>query len=127
MTGLLVDPVEVQKLVMLSESEGLIDMRGVERRLRTTTATVSELVKRELLPTVVRRHPTKRIPQTFVEPSAVDQFLNKYVSLSILARERHYQIAFLRDVIEEKGIRPIFEPKGKVARFYRKTEIAGIV
>jgi hypothetical protein len=127
LASLMVDPDEIAKHVELSEADGFLDMRGVERMLRTTTATVSELVKRDLLPITLRRHPTKRNLQRYVDTGAVKHFLGKYVSLSIIARERHYQIAFLRDLIEAKGVRPIFEPANKIARFYRRAEISGLL
>lgn len=61
--------------------------------------------------------------QRFVHPVAVEQFLDKHISLSTMARENGKQIAGLKQTLDKEGIKPIFEPTGKIARFYRRSDV----
>ncbi len=82
--NLLVDPQEVLPHVALDEAENYLDVAALEKALRTTTVTIDELLKREFLPVEMRRHPRTRVHQRFVHPVAVEQFLEKYISLSMM-------------------------------------------
>ncbi|HZG29227.1 MAG TPA: TniQ family protein [Ensifer sp.] len=121
--NLLVDVQEVLPHVTLGDAENYLDVAALEKELRTTTATVDELLKRQFLPVKMRPHPRTRINQRFVHPSALKQFLDEHISLSALARENGKQIAALKRILDEKGIEPIFEPTGKIARFYRRADV----
>jgi hypothetical protein len=121
--NLLVDPQEVLPHVTLDEADNYLDVAALEKALRTTTATIDELLKREFLPVQMRRHPRTRVSQRFVHPVAVDAFLAKYISLSAMARENGKQIAGLKQTLDKEGINPIFEPTGKIARFYRRSDV----
>lgn len=121
--NLLVDPQEVLPHVALDEAENYLDVAALEKALRTTTVTIDELLKREFLPVQMRRHPRTRVNQRFVHPGAVEQFLEKHVSLSTMARENGKQIASLKHALDKEGIKPIFEPTGKIARFYRRSDV----
>ncbi len=121
--NLLVDPQEVLPHVALDEADNYLDVAALEKALRTTTATIDELLKREFLPVQMRRHPRTRVNQRFVHPVAVEQFLEKHISLSTMARENGKQIAGLKQTLDKEGIKPIFEPTGKIARFYRRSEV----
>lgn len=121
--NLLVDAQEVLPHVALDEAESYLDVAALEKALRTTTVTIDELLKREFLPVQMRRHPRTRVNQRFVHPVAVEQFLEKHISLSTMARENGKQIAGLKQTLDKEGIKPIFEPTGKIARFYRRSDV----
>ncbi|WP_312356874.1 TniQ family protein [Agrobacterium sp.] len=121
--NLLVDPQEVLPYVTLDEAESYMDVAALQKALRTTTATIDELLKREFLPVQMRRHPRTRVNQRFVHSVDVEQFLEKHISLSAMARENSVQIAGLKHMLDKEGIKPIFEPTGKIARFYRRSDV----
>ncbi|WP_157784522.1 TniQ family protein [Sinorhizobium fredii] len=121
--NLLVDPQEVLPHVTLDEAESYLDVAALEKALRTTTVTIDELLKRRFLPVEMRRHPRTRVMQRFVHPVAVEAFLARHISLSAMARENGKQIAGLKQTLDKEGIKPIFEPTGKIARFYRRSDV----
>lgn len=121
--NLLVDAQEVLPHVAVDEAESYLDVAALEKALRTTTVTIDELLKREFLPVQMRRHPRTRVNQRFVHPVAVEQFLEKHISLSTMARENGKEIAGLKQTLDKEGIKPIFEPTGKIARFYRRSDV----
>mgnify|MGYP000025792126 CR=1 FL=1 len=121
--NLLVDPVEVLQHVALEGPGAFMDVAALEKALRTTTATVEELIKLQFLQVQMRPHPRTRVHQRFVHPLDVEGFVSKHVSLSAMARENGRQIASLKKALDKEGIKPIFEPTGKIARFYRRSDV----
>jgi len=52
--------------------------------------------------------------------------MERYVSLSGLATERHTQIAVLKQELDEAGIEPAFDLGVRTARFYERTKLVGL-
>ncbi|URK88551.1 hypothetical protein LP421_15935 [Rhizobium sp. RCAM05350] len=106
-------------------NEGVyFNMNEVKNALATTDATVSALVKNRVLPVEVRTNPRTRRSQPFVHRDSIKAFLNNHRSLHKIASGWRRNIAYMRDELERNGMEPIFETSGKIARYYRKEDLA---
>lgn len=122
--AIMVDVDEVRRRMVRPGLKGL-SLREVERRLGTTTVTVKSLIDGEHLEAVTEINPVSRCPQTVVMPDVLLAFMENYVSLSRLSRERRMQIAVLKRELDEAGIEPAFDLGEKAARFFSRIQIAG--
>lgn len=126
--SLLVDVHELPTPLQVGETaydqSTYLSLTKVERALSTTTATVVELVKNGLLPTELGTNPRTRRQQPFVHRGAVDTFLETHMSLHQIARRWHRNIAGMRSELEKHGLKPVLETSGKIARYYRKVDLA---
>lgn len=99
--------------------------KEVERVLGTTTATVSELIKRGYLR--VQSFPRQKGGTVnLIERRSLDEFGEVYSSLSDIAKARQGFRAAIKAELEAAGVTPIFEPTGFIARFYRKSDLTQI-
>lgn len=121
--NLLLDPQEVLPHVALANTGNHLNVAALEKALHTTTATVNELLNRKFIPAEHRRHPRTRNMQRVVHPAAVKEFLAKHISLSMMARENGKPLAQIKQLLDKNDISPIFEPTGKIARFYRRADV----
>ncbi|MDR6104213.1 hypothetical protein QE369_004410 [Agrobacterium larrymoorei] len=100
-----------------------LNMTEVRNVLATTDATVSALVKNHVLPVEVRTNPRSRRPLAVVHRSSVDWFLDSHRSLYWIARGWRRNIAWMKDELDQNGMKPIFATTGKVARYYRTEDL----
>ncbi|PSJ61633.1 TniQ family protein [Pseudaminobacter soli (ex Li et al. 2025)] len=101
-----------------------LNFTEVERALSTTTVTVTALVKNGVLPVEVRTNPKTKRQQPFVHRQSIDAFLDSHRSLHRIARGWRRNIGVMKDELDRNGMRPIFETSGKIARYYRKEDLA---
>ena len=99
-------------------------MTEVRNALATTDVTVAALVKHRVLSVESRTNPRTRRPQSFIHRDTVDAFLDSHRSLHMIARGWRRNIAWMKDELDQNGMKPIFETTGKIARYYRKEDLA---
>lgn len=119
------EQLKMANMDLLGGTDDLKRPKEVEKHLGTTTATVNELIRRGFL--IVRmdaRTDTKRVVM-FVERASLDQFEDGHLSLSSIVKSYGSHRKAIKAELDRLGIRPIFEPEGKVARFYKKADLAG--
>lgn len=131
LTSLLVDLGELRELAYRMHggddfgNEGIyLDMTEVRKALATTDLTVTALVKHRVLPVEVRTNPRSRKAQRFIHRDNVDAFLVSHRSLHRIARGWRRNIALMKNELDQHGLKPIFETSGKIARYYRKEDLA---
>ncbi|WP_157952752.1 TniQ family protein [Agrobacterium pusense] len=106
-------------------NEGVyLNMTEVRNALATTDVTVAALVKHRVLSVESRTNPRTRRPQSFIHRDTVDAFLDSHRSLHMIARGWRRNIAWMKDELDQNGMKPIFETTGKIARYYRKEDLA---
>jgi hypothetical protein len=101
-----------------------LNMTDVRNALATTDVTVAALVKHRVLSVEARTNPRTRRPQSFVHRDTVKAFLDSHRSLHMIARGWRRNIAWMKDELDQNGMKPIFETSGKIARYYRKEDLA---
>ena len=62
----------------------------------------------------------------FVERQSLAEFQAAHVSLTEIARSRQGYRAAIKGELDDVGMKPIFEPKGFIARFYRRSDVARV-
>ncbi|NTI88497.1 hypothetical protein G6K93_15970 [Agrobacterium rhizogenes] len=101
----------------------LMRLKEAELALGTTTITVADLLKRGYLrERTIRRGTGRKVK--FIERQSLAEFQAAYVSLSEIAKSRQGYRATIKVELENAGLAPIFEPKGFIARFYRRSDLA---
>ncbi|WP_148287792.1 TniQ family protein [Rhodopseudomonas sp. B29] len=105
--SVLVDPVEVGRHVRGPELHGLT-LRSVEKVLRTSSATVKALIKGNHLPSGEMLNPVNRCPQTYVREDALKDFMERFASIDVLARELGTRGHLLRPRLDAMTIDPAF-------------------
>jgi len=105
--------------------EALVRLKEVELVLGTASITVSDLIERGYLKQRIARRDTGRNVK-FVERASLDEFMETYASLSMIAKTRQAYRADIKKQLDQIGIAPIFEPKGFVARFYRRSDLVQV-
>ncbi|TCU17906.1 TniQ family protein [Rhizobium sullae] len=101
-----------------------LNLTEVKNALLTTDVTVAALVKHAVLPVEMRTNPRTRRKQPFVHRRSIDAFLDGHRSLYGIARGWRRNIAWMKDELDQNGMKPIFETSGKIARYYRKEDLA---
>ncbi len=101
-----------------------LNMTDVRNALATTDVTVAALVKHRVLSVEARTNPRTRRLQSFVHRDTVKAFLDSHRSLHMIARGWRRNIAWMKDELDQNGMKPIFETSGKIARYYRKEDLA---
>lgn len=108
----------------VASTSDYLNMTEVKNALATTDVTVSALVRNSILPVVARTNPRTKRPQSFVHRSSIEAFLENHRSLHRIASGWRRNIAWMKDELDENGLRPIFETTGKIARYYRTEDLA---
>lgn len=98
--------------------ESWMRLKEVEQALGTTTATVNELIERGYLRIQKFRRETGRTIKP-VERHSVSEFQATYLSLSNIAKSTTGYRAQIKADLEKLNVKPIFEPEGFIARFYK--------
>lgn len=126
LSALMVNVDELQAKVKLPDHGG-ISLRDVERRLGTTTSTVTALVQAGILPTSIQINPINRCKQTVISRSDLVNFIDRYVSLHSLAKTQKMHIARMRELLHGASIEPAFDLGDKVARYYERDQVRIII
>ncbi|WFU49177.1 TniQ family protein [Sinorhizobium terangae] len=102
---------------------GLLNLRMVEKLLRTTTKTVRALVDTGLLPSVASVHSFSGAPQRFVEQRALRSFQETFITLhdyrNHLGRGQMQQV---KNDIRAKGILPVLDGDA-ISTVYRRSDL----
>lgn len=107
----------------LHASRTTLSLRDVEQRLKASTQVVKALVDRGHLPSTLELNPISNLPSRVVLPGDLDAFMETYVSLMGLARERGLHFRALKSQLEAAGIVPAFEPQAVPATFYLRVHL----
>ncbi len=98
-------------------------MKQTERLISTAKVTLAALVRKGFLPVVMRTNPKTKRPQPYVLKSDIEAFMGAHLSLRRLARGWGLNVVTMKSQLEGAGVKPIFEPSGLVARFYRRPDL----
>lgn len=109
---------------MRVELPSISTSRKSSGRFLRRPVTVTALVKNGVLPVEVRTNPKTRRQQPYVHRESIDTFLDSHRSLHRIARGWRRNIGVMKDELDRNGMRPIFETSGKIARYYRKEDLA---
>lgn len=120
--SVLVDPEEVKALVA-GPDHGGINLRQVEKDLRTTTRVVAALIEHGILPAEKVPNPVNKRVQTIVRPEEIERFRSEYVSLQGLAEEREEHFRRTKKCLVRMGVRPAFPPEVIGVSLYRRCEV----
>lgn len=107
----------------LHASRTTLSLRDVEHRLKASTQVVKALVDRDYLPSTLELNPISNLPSRVVLPGDLDAFMDTYVSLMGLARERGLHFRALKSQLKAAGIVPAFEPQAVPATFYLRVHL----
>jgi hypothetical protein len=116
----LVDVDEIRANVR-GEDHGGLTPRQVASLMETNDKVVSALIATGDLTSSTVINPLNRCPQTIVSPEELAKFQKKYVSLFVLAKERHRHIKAVKNDLDAAGVEPAFKPKEIGATFYRRS------
>jgi len=105
--SVLVDPEDVKSHVRGPDLQGL-NLRSVERLMRVSTATLKALIKGNHLPSSQMLNPVNRCPQTYVREADLEEFMDRYASIDVLAREHGTRGHLLRPRLDAMKIHPAF-------------------
>ncbi|MGB3338524.1 MAG: hypothetical protein WBA73_15225 [Devosia sp.] len=100
-----------------------LSLRDVEHRLKASTQVVKALVDRGYLPSMIEVNPISNLPSRVVLPEDIDAFMETYVSLMGLARERGLHFRALKSQLDVAGVVPAFEPEAVPATFYPRARL----
>lgn len=95
-----------------------LSLRDVEHRLKASTQVVKALVDRGYLPSMLEINPISNLSSRVVLPEDIDAFIEAYVSLMGLARERGLHFRALKSQLDAAGIVPAFAREEVPATFY---------
>ncbi len=97
--------------------------REARQLLATAAVTFAALVEKGILPIAMRTNPKTKRTQAFVLKGDIEAFLNEHLSLRRLARGWGLNVVTMKRRLELAGVKPMFEPSGLVARFYRRQDL----
>ena len=120
--SVLVDLAEIKRLVR-GPPRTALTARDVEKRLRTSTRTVSALIENGVLPTSTIVNPVNRCPTRVVDDGDVAAFERDYVSLNGLSAERGKHFRVLQKGLSDAGVRPALNRDTYHATFYRRADL----
>jgi hypothetical protein len=120
--SILVNPDELRSL--LHPARSTLSLRDVEHRLRVSTRVVKALVELGALPASVEINPVSNLPSRVVQPEEMDKFMETYVSLMELARERGMHFRALSTSLKASEISPAFASDEVPATFYKRSDVA---
>ncbi len=110
------------KEATIGDQHGCLSFREVTRLIPASSKIVKALAEAGHLPIVQRRNPVKRNLQNVVEPVALENFIDEFVSLGNLATSRRTRTWSLERKLDTAGIRPVF--RAAEMPFYRRSETA---
>jgi hypothetical protein len=101
-----------------------LSLDEVRARLKTTDGTVAELISRKLIAVRSRRHLRLGRRYRTVDLEELERFEATYISLHNMSRNSGIQIAELKSQLDRARIRSVYTPRGKIARYYRRQDLA---
>jgi hypothetical protein len=107
-------------------SSPLLNAEQVKSRLSTTTSTVAELLRLNYFELIEAPNPATKRTQKYVSTQSVEDFADKYISLTHYASHLNMFGATLRVKLDAIGVRPIYEPTARNARYYRRSDLEGL-
>lgn len=124
--SLMVDPEEVKGLLYEQRADS-VSLREVEKRMGSSTRVVSALIEQGHLPANTVVNPVTRLKQRVVPAEELDRFLERFVTLHALAKEKGIYFRKLADQFHEDEITPAFDPTSVHATFYERHVVADSV
>lgn len=101
----------------------LVNRRQAERRLKTASGTVRELIRLGLVETVFAVNPVTQRSQDYVTIASLDAFTKANISLALLADQAKIFPGKLKKQLDQRGIKSTFEPTGRNSRYYRVEDV----
>ena len=144
LSGLVVDPAEVARhIVVVRTGEAvdssikvydpnaqyptLLNRRQAERRLKTASGTVRELIRLGLVETVVAFSPVTQRSQDYVTVTSLDAFAKDHISLALLSDQANIFPGKMKARLDAMGIKSTFEPTGRNSRYYRIEDVRDFI
>ena len=100
-----------------------LSLRDAEHRLKASTQVVKALVDRGHLPSTLEVNPISNLPSRVVLPEDLGAFMETYVSLMGLSRERGVHFRALKSQLHAAGVVPAFDPQAVPATFYLRARL----
>jgi hypothetical protein len=119
--SLLVNVEEVRTKVRRPDHGGLTKVE-VMKRLHTTSAVLSALIKHGHLTTLPVINPVNRYHQVVISLEEFDRFNREYVSLYVLTQEQGKHFTVVQKALDQRGIEPAFKPRKIGATFYWRSD-----
>lgn len=101
----------------------VLNHRQAERRLKTASGTVTELVRLEYLKVIEGLNPTTKRRQNYVCAASVDAFKTVHISLAELSVRTNMFPSVIRGNLNSFGINSIYEPTGRNSRYYLRQDV----
>ncbi|WP_105374348.1 hypothetical protein [Neorhizobium huautlense] len=144
LSGLMVDPAEVARhIVVARKNEAavssvtiydpdapyptLLNRREAERRLKTASGTVRELIRLRLVETAFAFSPVTQRSQNYVTVASVDAFVKDHISLAMLSDQANIFPGKMKKQLDARGVKSAFEPTGRNSRYYRIADVRDFV
>lgn len=144
LSGLLVDPAEVARHIVVvrkdqaadssitiydpnTQHPTLLNRRQAERRLKTASGTVRELIRLGLVETVIAYSPVTQRSQAYVTITSVDAFAKHHISLAMLSDQTNIFPGKLKKQLDKEGVKSAFEPTGRNSRYYRVEDVRDFI
>lgn len=106
--------------------DGLLNCRDAERSLRVASATVRYLIDNSHLLTQRVRNVRTNRNQSFITLASVEKFKTEHISIADLAVQLETHPIAVERMLSKNGVQPIYEREGRVARFYKRSELASL-
>lgn len=121
--GALLLDVEEVKAALVGEDHGGVPIYRVAALLGTGATSAKRMMDDGIIPVRVARNPVNRCEQRIVDRQAIQEFRQKYVSLSELANELRKDRGFVTQMMRSFGIEPAFDAKRIGATFFERTRL----
>jgi len=121
--SILVDPIEVVTALERPVRPGL-SIAEINHRTGWDRRAITALIRHGHLPSQQIVNPSSRLPQSVVEPSDLQEFVAKFISLYSVARMSRRSISDIKMQLLEYGISPAFDPKTSWGIFYKRKDLA---
>jgi hypothetical protein len=116
--SVLVDLVEIRELVRGDGHGGLTQLQ-IAKALKTTDRVVRALIANDCLVSISVINPVNKCPQQVVLSVEVERFDREFVSLFALAKKQRRHFLKLKQELDERGVKPVFDVNKIGATFYR--------
>ncbi|MEP0503618.1 MAG: hypothetical protein ABJD13_03925 [Paracoccaceae bacterium] len=120
--------VDLEEILVLFEGpplEGYTNLQ-LKQVLRVNDPTITYLVNERYIRACETRHPRSRRPMSIVPTEAHDAFLERYVTLGILASQVGTQAKHVSSRLERLKIDPI-QLAPRFSKIYERKHLAGVV
>ncbi len=125
LAGLVVDLEEMLDLFEAAPLPGYTK-RELKRLLRVNDPTVTLLINRGLIRSEKTKHPRSRRPMTIVPKDAYCEFLDRFVTLGILAHQIGTQAKHVSSKLEKLKIDPI-QLAPRFSKIYERRRLRGVI